>query len=291
LKYERTSLFNNVPTVKWAGIPVPRSWRCGNRGNVASALIEKPARGNFLTVLDCGYSLQYGALTEFREGKGMVLLCQLDVTGRTESDPVAEALVGNMLRYTAEWKPGPTRSVAYSGDEAGLRYLRSAGVEVAGSGDLLVVGPGGQMKSGVRTLAIGFEDKSVMKTQEYIGAHFDPFPHGSVFEGVCPADTHNRDPRVVPLINGGVLADGPVVYSQLAPWQFDYSGGRMNVKRTFRGVARMTSRVLGNLGVSSATPLLANITKPAEEKESRWLHSFYLDEPEEWDDPYRFFRW
>ena len=26
-------------------------------------------------------------------------------------------------------------------------------------------------------------------------------------------------------------------------------------------------------------------------KESRWLDGFYLDTPEEWDDPYRHFRW
>jgi hypothetical protein len=25
--------------------------------------------------------------------------------------------------------------------------------------------------------------------------------------------------------------------------------------------------------------------------EKRWLDSFYMDIPEEWDDPYRFFRW
>jgi len=25
--------------------------------------------------------------------------------------------------------------------------------------------------------------------------------------------------------------------------------------------------------------------------EKRWLDGLYLDEPEEWDDPYRFFRW
>jgi hypothetical protein len=25
--------------------------------------------------------------------------------------------------------------------------------------------------------------------------------------------------------------------------------------------------------------------------EQRWLKGFYLDVPEEWDDPYRFFRW
>src|SRR5262249_50251075 len=31
------------PTVQWCGIDVPRVWRCGCRGNVASVLIEKPA--------------------------------------------------------------------------------------------------------------------------------------------------------------------------------------------------------------------------------------------------------
>jgi hypothetical protein len=27
------------------------------------------------------------------------------------------------------------------------------------------------------------------------------------------------------------------------------------------------------------------------EHEKRWLEGLYLDTPEEWDDPYRFFRW
>ena len=39
------------------------------------------------------------------------------------------------------------------------------------------------------------------------------------------------------------------------------------------------------------TPLLERFRSPAEAAERRWLHGFYLDEPEEWDDPYRFFRW
>ena len=56
------------PTVQWCDIPVPRLWRCGNRGNVASVLIEKPARGDFLSILDGGYSLQYSPLLEYREG-------------------------------------------------------------------------------------------------------------------------------------------------------------------------------------------------------------------------------
>src|SRR2546430_11568159 len=47
------------PEVKWCGIDETRIWRCGCRGNVASVLIEKPARGDFLPVLDGGYALQY----------------------------------------------------------------------------------------------------------------------------------------------------------------------------------------------------------------------------------------
>ncbi len=317
LKYERTNLFNTAPTVKWAGVPVTRGWRCGNRGNVASALIEKPARGNFLTVADCGYSLQYGALAEYREGSGLVLFCQLDVCGRSEADPVAETLVGNILRYAESWKPGTARSVAYAGEDAGRKYLQSLGINVQAfsgkeSSPLLVVGPGGGstlaplaawLNSGGRVLAIGLEGKEASAflpepvattAGEYINQHFAPFEHGSPFEGVSPGDVHNRDPRVVSLVNGQVLSSAhrsQVVFSQLAPWQFDHAGGHLNVKRTFRGVARMTARVLGNHGVAPETPLLENISKPAQETDKRYLKSFYLDEPEEWDDPYRFFRW
>ena len=59
LTYELSPQFSGAPTVKWAGITVTRVWRRGNRGNVASALIEKPACGDFLPILDGGYALQY----------------------------------------------------------------------------------------------------------------------------------------------------------------------------------------------------------------------------------------
>ena len=45
------------------------------------------------------------------------------------------------------------------------------------------------------------------------------------------------------------------------------------------------------MGATSRTPLLAHISKPVGENEKRWLEGLYLDTPEEWDDPYRFFRW
>ena len=118
------------PTVKWCDIPVTRVWRCGNRGNVASVLIEKPARGDFLPILDGGFSLQYSPLLEYREGQGLVLFCQLDVTGRTEADPAAETLARNILQYVSSWKPAPSRKVVYAGDPAGIRHLESAGIAV-----------------------------------------------------------------------------------------------------------------------------------------------------------------
>ncbi len=52
------------PTVEWCGMPVTRAWRCGNRGNVASVLIEKPACGDFLPVLEGGFSLQFSPLLD-----------------------------------------------------------------------------------------------------------------------------------------------------------------------------------------------------------------------------------
>jgi len=46
------------------------------------------------------------------------------------------------------------------------------------------------------------------------------------------------------------------------------------------------------MGVSGSNPLITRFHKPVGIiPEKRWLEGFYLDTPEEWDDPYRFFRW
>ena len=280
LKYESSpQQFNGVPTVKWAGIPVTRVWRAGNRGNVASALIEKPACGDFLPVVDCGYGLQYTPLVEYREGTGMILFCQMDINGRTESDPAAETLLHNILEYVAGWKGTPRRAVRYEGDPAGAEYLKSAGVSLSDQGELIA-------KFG---LAAG-------EPREHIAAWFEPFGPASPFAGISPADLHNRDPRQIAQIPGGVCGgllavEGSTVQCQLAPWQFDYIGARMNLKRTYRNFARLTARLLGNLGADMRTPILRRFSTPPKPDEQRYLTGLYMDKPEEWDDPYRFFRW
>jgi beta-galactosidase len=327
LKYENRPRYG--PTVEWCGIPVPHLWRCGNRGNVASVLIEKPVRGDFLPILDGGFSLQFSPLLEYREGKGLVLFCQMDVTARSDSEPAADLLARNLLGYLAKWHPIQRRDVVYIGDPAGKKHLESVGIVPSSydganlpAGGLLVLGPGGAqsmssetaavsswLRSGGEILAIGGTGEELspllplpIQTEraEHISCFFEAFPISSVFAGVGPADTHNRDPREFPLVTtgaqrfgDGVLAqtgDGKVVFCQLVPWLF--GDKQPNLKKTYRRTAFLLSRVLANLGAVSTTPLLERFHVPEKSgNKGRWLTGFYLDQPEEWDDPYRHFRW
>jgi hypothetical protein len=317
------------PTVRWCGIDVARAWRRGCRGNVASVLIEKPARGDFLAILDGGFSLQYSPLLEYREGKGLVLFCQLDVTGRSERDPAAEALTRNVLRYVAGWRSPARRTVLYAGEAAGKKHLAAAGLSPAdwtkgalSPGRVLIVGPGGGralageaaaigkwLEAGGNLLALGLDGaqasaflpfKVRTRKAEHIAAWFRPAGAKALLAGVGPAEVHNRDPRKLPLVSGGaapvgngVLAKaggGNVVFCQLVPWQFP-PGKQMNIERTFRRASCLVTRLAANMGAAGKTPLLARFGDPVKKGEQRWLEGLYLDVPQEWDDPYRFFRW
>ena len=329
LKYELSKKYG-APAARWCGMEVTRLWRCGNRGNVASVLIEKPAVGDFLPIVDGGFGLQYSPLLEYREGKGMVLFCQMDVTGRTETEPAAEMLFGNILTYVGDWVPGQRRHAVYVGDQAGQRYLQEAGIPLStyegghlSDDHVLIAGPGAVrqlrkhraaiqtwLKDGGNVLMIGADEKDAqalplidvrMKKEEHIAAFFEPPGPESLFAGIAPADVHNRDPRDLFLVKDGaeVLGNGVlartenanIVFCQLAPWQFDHKK-QYNAKRTYRRASFLISRLLANTGVSANTPILERFHKPVGIfSEKRWLDGLYLDTPEEWDYPYRFFRW
>lgn len=245
----------------WAGLRMKRAWRCGCYGSVASLLMEKPACGDFLPLCDGGFGLEYSPLMEYRDGEGMILFCQMDVTGRTEDDPASTRLVSNILEHVSSWKATPRRRALYVGDPAGRAHLESTGLSLAGysggalaADQVLIVGPGGGhelaahsaavhtwLAAGGNLLAIGLDDdqanaflpfKVAMATAEHISAYFEPARPGSLLAGVGPADVHIRDPRELPLVSrgatpvgNGVLAtatNANVVFCQLAPWQFDY---------------------------------------------------------------------
>jgi hypothetical protein len=261
----------------------------------------------------------------------MIVFCQLDVTGRTESDPSAEALVENLLRYVEAWTPVPLTKAVYAGDTAARSHFAAAGINLdayqggqLSINQVLVLGPGAGrelsaskgiinawLNQGGHLVAIGIDQSDAdallpfkigMRSQEHISSFFEPNALGSAFTGIGPADVLDRDPKQLPLlmsgttvVGDGVLAtakNGNVVFCQVVPWQLD-PDKQSNLKRTFRRYAFVVSRLLANQGVSSSTPILERFRTPVSvaTPEKRWTHGLYLDQPEEWDDPYRFFRW
>jgi len=97
------------------------------------------------------------------------------------------------------------------------------------------------------------------------------------------------------VVGDGVLAqaaNGNVAFCGMVPWQFD-NQKQENLKRTYRRAAFLMARLLSNMGAGGSTPLLNRFASPPAPggAEKRWLDGLYLDQPEEWDDPYRFFRW
>lgn len=234
----------NYPQVEWAGFKNTRPWRCGCQGTVATVLIEKPGSGDFLPLVDGGFGLQYAPLMEYREGSGMVLFCQMDVTGRTENDPAATRLVGNLLGYVSSWKPTPRGKLLYAGEAAGKAHLERAGLSPTDyqggpltAEQVLVVGPGGEkglaasakeveswLKAGGRLLAVGLDRdldqdgatallplKVATKKAEYVcGSPVGPAAIGSPFAGIAPADLYTREPQTLSLIARGAasVADG-----------------------------------------------------------------------------------
>ncbi|MFV2069391.1 MAG: carbohydrate binding domain-containing protein, partial [Pirellulales bacterium] len=198
-------------------------------------------------IIDGGFSLQYSPLLEYREGKGMVLFCQMDVTGRTEEDPAATRLVRNILSYVSgiSYPVRPTRKALYVGDADGKRHFQRAGISPGSyeggellPGQVLIVGRGGGqalaehvpavarwLKAGGHLLALELDAEEAntflpapIRTtkREHIAAYFKPPGVGSPFAGVGPADVHDRDPRAFALVSSGAktVADGVLAQAE-----------------------------------------------------------------------------
>jgi hypothetical protein len=311
-------------TVRWCRFDERRPARWGNYGNVCSVMIEKPTAGDFMPLADCGFGLHYSPLLEYREGDGMILFCQMDVTGRTQDDPAAAILRKNLLDYVCAWRPLGRRPVVYAGEQPGLDQLKNAGVDItqygAGklpAGGILVIGPGGTRalqdqavadwaKAGGRILAVGLTQEearllpvqATMETREHIACVFGPAKDGSFIAGVDCGDLFDRAPAKMPLVTGpgdvvgdGVLAcGGNVIFMQLIPWQFDYQK-LYNLKTTWQHSSFALDRLLGNMGAEFKTPLLAHFATSPDAKDKRWLAGLYLDVPLEKDDVYRYYCW
>ncbi|MEK6793405.1 MAG: LamG-like jellyroll fold domain-containing protein [Spirochaetota bacterium] len=115
--------------VPQAGFRAQRMTRCGNHGNVASAIIEIPHKGNFRPLIDCEFDMAYSPLLEWRHGKGRIIYCQLDLTGRVGVDPAATAVAEQLLKYAAAPSDDVNRTLSIGMDESVMREFASLGFE------------------------------------------------------------------------------------------------------------------------------------------------------------------
>lgn len=102
----------------------PRQMKWGNTHNVTTVMLHKPDRGNYRTLIDTGYGLDYASVLELEQGGGRLVFCQADVSGRSEAEPAAERVLDNLVAYLAKPSSAPRKSgVAYLGGAKGADLL------------------------------------------------------------------------------------------------------------------------------------------------------------------------
>lgn len=111
-------------------------YRAGNRGSVASTIIETPHYGPFWSVVDCEFDLSYSPLLSWRHGKGEVLYCTLDLVGRVGVEPGATTFAHNLVRYLRQpLRDAPQSRLAASFDEPTVKHLGELGFAALSADD------------------------------------------------------------------------------------------------------------------------------------------------------------
>ena len=95
---------------------------------VATYSFIKPQKAGCRSILQGGFDLLYTPLLECRRGAGRILYCQLDITNRYASDPVATLLVTRMLEtYSARSEDTGKAQLVSAGEGRSLEYARLLG--------------------------------------------------------------------------------------------------------------------------------------------------------------------
>ena len=108
-----------------------RFYRAGNRGSVASAIIETPHFGPFETVLDCEFDLSYTPLMRWRHGRGEIVFSQLDLVDRIGREPAADRVALNLIEYLRTPLEGGLRRTAVCLDPTTVERVRGLGFAAA----------------------------------------------------------------------------------------------------------------------------------------------------------------
>ena len=307
--FEMTSVDQNDPKCNWCGFENTRVWRCGNVGSVATVLIEKPDRGDFLPIVDGGFDLQYAPLLQWKRGAGQVIFCQLDVTGRSDFDPAARKLCQNLVRWLDSAPRSASRPAEWAGDRRTGDLLRQLGIAATpvnhspAKEGILILGPGAalenslqsRIEAGLDVLALGLGQAEIdrllpgtakLKTEPTVPRMVQRFDD-PLLAGISNAELHWRTRLTIAALQDrseqsnqalGIvrLGRGRIVFCQAAPWNFD-DEKKGYLRTSYRRNVFLVSRLLHNLG--------------AADDETIETGSRYVQTPQAGDDPYRYYRW
>ena len=286
-----------IPLTLWNGFQNQRVWRNRNRGVIASVLIEKPERGNFLPVLAGGFDLQYTPLLQWRSGNGSILFCQMDLSGRTENDPAADRLFLNLLSPVASRASSPGK-VFYSGNPEGAGLLRELGhsaspwtgkvengkpaILVLGSGFDPAIRPDELRKQGIDMVTFGLSaeesNRALGKADAFAARTVLPDPAlpdtgRGLLSGVTRADLYWRGEIPIAAYTGRGNGNeallllprsggtGALAMLQATPKMFENSDSRY-FRKTIRRNRYLAGRLLYNLGARTEDGLLRTLSRP-----------------------------
>jgi hypothetical protein len=274
---------------------------------VASVIPEKPTIGDWRALVDGGFDLQYAPLMDWTIGSGRITFCQLDVTGRTVDDPVADDLVNCLVSRLGDVSPiNPVKPYAFGqkawmlASDLGTGFMQTYYGAESWRSCVYIVSSGaqkpkwfdGKIESGARALCLGLTAKEVAEwcpvpvamaaTNGCYAARIEEPPcelnglsnadwswHGAMgFDAFTePAIDGNQSIRVVR------HGKGCFVFWQVPPWKID-EVAKPYLRTTKRRAQYMLCRILSNMGCNFEVPVIR-----------------YADVPIAEDDPYRYYRW
>ena len=225
----------------------PRSkWKCGNGGIVSGCVIRKPSRGNFRTLVESGFNLQFASLLVEERAAGDVTWCQLDVTCRYGKDPAATRLVDNLLAaLLAPARPRASGRIAALGSAADAATLGTLGAKLPAwdgrNADTVFVLPGADLSK----LPFAWPRETVTDFRAAV-------PDDPLFAGVSGADAYFRKANRLPSPAFGVRTEKGVRFAFLGIGPGGSVKGLWNEEK----LSRLWSAALGNAGVrlSPSTP-------------------------------------
>lgn len=232
-------------------------WHWGNRGSITSAAIEKPHNSAWRSILECEFDLAYSPLLEMQTGAGKVLLCTLDLDGRTTTDPAADLLATRLVTYlSASSVPFPSDAGAptgrplrtlYLGDDAGETLLRNLGVQYtrgdAQPSDLMIASATTdpaklRAHASAGGTVLVFPARAATPNVELVKNAYPAFdvPAWPIARGLSISDLHWRVPADAFLLKAGAgnfevaaggqlglqrTGSGQIIYCQFDPDRYD----------------------------------------------------------------------